>query len=209
MSGEGVIDLTRDRGMIRALYAPPKGVFSVVEVPKLPFAVLDGEGAPEQASVGMAVKVLYSAIDSIRREARRRAGKAFIEAPVEILYWADNQHDFTAGHREKWHWRVQITLPVWADASRLEESVVEMRQESGETPAPRWEMVCEGKCVQFLHVGATDNLPAVLTELYSTYLPQQGFEPSGPYHEIYLDDWNRATSTQCRIILRQPVLQTV
>lgn len=208
MVDETLIDLTKDRGTLRTLYAPRAGEFRMVDVPGLPFAILDGEGPPEQESIAAAVKVLYTAIYAIRREARERMGKSFVEAPVEVLYWADDMRNLAAGKREKWRWRVQITLPVWADAQSLKESTTEMRHELGDGPAARWEVLAEGKCVQFLHVGSTSDLPHILEGLYHDYLPQEGLEPDGPYHEIYLDDWSRVTPSQRRIILRQPVRPT-
>lgn len=201
-------DLTQDRVMLRTLYAPPPGDFSIVDVPRLAFAILDGEGPPELKSIAAAVKSLYTAIYDIRREARERTGRSFVEAPVEILYWADDMHDLAVGNREKWHWRVQVTLPVWADAARLGVSIAEMREDLDGSAAPRWEALAEGKCVQFLHAGETGDLPSSLRRLYGTYLPEARLEPNGPYHEIYLGDWTRVTPSQRKIIIRQPVLQT-
>lgn len=207
MADTAMIDLTQNRAMLGALYAPPAGQFSIVDVPQLPFAVLDGKGPPEPPSVAAAVKALYTAIYPIRREARKRMGKSFVEPPVELLYWADDMRDFAAGYRENWHWRVQITLPVWADRQSLAASVHDMRRELGEAAAPRWEAIIEGSCVQILHIGPTDDLPALLAKLYGAYLPQEGLAPVGPYHEIYLDDWQRVAPAQRKVILRQPVGQ--
>lgn len=209
MTEEHLTDLIQDRTTLRALYAPPTGCFTLVEVPRLPFAILDGEGPPEQAAIGAAVKALYTSIYPIRREARVRMGDSFVEAPVEVLYWADDLRELAAGQREKWHWRVQITLPVWANVKRLEASVAEMRDELGNAPAPRWEAVAEGKCAQCLHVGPADDVPAILRALHDDYLPAEGLEAAGPYHEIYLDDWNRVAPRQRKVILRQPVRQVV
>jgi hypothetical protein len=208
MVDETLIDLTQDRTALRTLYAPPPGDFTIVDVPKLPFAILDGEGPPQQASIQAAVKALYTAIYAIRREARERMGKSFVEPPVEVVYWADDMDDLAAGNRDKWHWRVQITLPVWADAQRLKDSAAEARHELGDDPTVRWEILAEGKCVQFLHIGRTNDLPEILAGLYNDYLPKEGLEPSGPYHEIYLDDWSRTAPSQRKFILRQPVRQT-
>ncbi len=208
MVDEALIDLTQDRTSLRALYAPPAGKFTAVDVPKLPFAILDGGDPPEQTSIGAAVKALYTAIYAIRREARERMGRSFVEPPVEIVYWADDTRDLVAGNREKWHWRVQITLPVWADAQKLKDSTAKARHELGDEFAVRWEVLAEGECVQFLHVGETTDLPEILAELYGHYLGQQGLEPDGPYHEIYLDDWSRVAPRQRKIILRQPVRPT-
>lgn len=207
MATNGMIDLTQDRALLAALYAPKKGDFSQVAVPLLPFAILDGAGIPNEQIVGAAVKALYTAIYPIRREARERTGKAFVEAPLEILYWGEDMNDLAAGRRDNWNWRVQITLPVWADADRLDASVLEMRSNLEEATAPRWEAVAEGTCVQYLHVGPMDELQTVLTGLYGDYLPQQGLEPAGPYHEIYLDDFNRVAPANRKIIVRQPVRQ--
>lgn len=205
MADDKLIDLTQDRTALRALYSPPQETFSAVEVPMLPFAILDGEDAPEEEAVRAAAKALYTAIYPIRREARERMGSSFVEAPLEILYWSDDMCDLAEGRREKWKWRVQITLPVWADAERLEASVSEMRPELGDKPILRWEAVTEGNCVQVLLVGRTSDLPVVLENFYSSYLPQESLEPTGAYHEIYLDDWNRAAPEKRKIIVRQPV----
>ena len=208
MVDDALTDLTQDRATLRMLYAPPAGAFSMVDVPGLPFAILAGEGPPEQAPIQAAVKALYTAIYAIRREARERMGKSFVEPPVEVVYWADDLRDLAAGNRGKWHWRVQITLPVWADAQRLMDSVADARHAPGDKPAVRWGMLTEGKCVQFLHIGPTNGLPEILEGLYSHYLPQQDLESDGPYHEIYLDDWSRVAPQQRKIILRQPVRST-
>lgn len=203
-----MIDLTQDRAKLRSLYASTLGEFVRVDVPTLPFAVLDGGGPPERTSIGKAAKDLFTAIYPIRREARAQMGKTFVEAPLEILYWAQDMRDLASGQREKWHWRVQITLPVWTDPRRLGESVTEMRSELGQAPAPRWEAVTEVDCIQLLHTGPTNDLPMKLMGLYTDYLPQQRLEPAGSYHEIYLDDWSRVAIDQRRIIIRTPVRET-
>ncbi|UJB31087.1 GyrI-like domain-containing protein [Chromobacterium sp. Beijing] len=207
MANEGIIDLLSDRAMLRRLYAPPAETFSMVDVPKLPFAVWTGDGVPEQQSVSAVIKDLYTAIYPIRRKARERMGKSFVEPPVELLYWADDMRDLSAGHRKNWRWRVQISLPVWINAEGLEESAAEMRQElkDAASQALHWEAFAEGKCVQALYVGQTSGLPVMLDKLYREYLPEQGLEPSGPYHEIYLDDWSRVAPAKRKMILRQPV----
>lgn len=205
MVDEALVDLTQDRTVLRTLYAPSAGAFAMVDVPGLPFAVLDGEGPPSQSAIGAAVRNLYTAIYVIRRQARERMGKSFVEAPVEVLYWAEDMRDLAAGNRENWHWRVQITLPVWSTAQSLRESVAEMRGEPGASGAVRWEISVEGRCVQYLHIGQTSALPRIIERLYGEHLPKEGLEPDGPYHEIYLDDWNRVSENRRKIILRQPV----
>ena len=205
MSYQNMIDLSQDKATLTALYAPLLHHFRVLDVPTLPYAILDGKGPPEPLSVGAAIKALSTAIEPIRREARQRMGRAFLEAPIEILYWSNKPQDLAAGKRDRWQWRVQITLPVWADAACFEQAVAQMRPVLGAEPVLRWEAVTEGKCVQVMHVGSNADLSALLNQLYTQYLPKEGLEPLGVYHEIYLDDWSKAASARRRIIVRQPV----
>ena len=205
MSDETLIDLSQDVATLKTLYAPLQHHFRVLDVPTLPFAILDGKGVPDRLLVGAAIRTLQTAIEPIRREARQRMGRAFVEAPVEVLYWAADPQDLVEGRRERWQWRVQITLPVWADALRLEQSVALMRPVLGEQPVLRWETVTEGKCVQVMHVGSRTELSAMLDYFYTVHLPKEGLEPLGVYHEIYMDDGYKTASGSSKVIVRQPV----
>lgn len=75
MAYENMIDLSQDMPALKMLYAPLQHHFRVLDVPALPFAILDGKGAPEPVAVGAAIKTLQLAIESIRREARQRMGR--------------------------------------------------------------------------------------------------------------------------------------
>lgn len=205
MPYENMIDLSQDVGVLKALYAPLQHHFRVLDVPTLPFAILDGKGGPESLALAAAIKSLQNAIEPIRREARQRMGRSFMEAPVEILYWTADPQDLVAGRREKWQWRVQMTLPIWADKACFEQSCDLMRPLLGSDIAPRWEAVTEGKCVQVMHVGSKAELNVLLQRFYTEYLPKEGLEPLGVYHEIYLDEWSKIGSNRSKMIIRQPV----
>lgn len=200
------MDLTKDRAKLKELYMPEAGDFTLVDVPDLPFAMIDGQGPPEPGAIGQTIKRLFTAIDPIRREARARMGKDFIEAPVEMLYRADDMADLVSGNKEKWRWRVMITLPAWTDAALFANAVSQVRKSLGAMPATlRMERFAEGRCAQIMQVGRPRDISAALARLYTQFLPRNGLKPAGAYHEIYLGDWNRTTPERRRIILRQPV----
>jgi hypothetical protein len=199
------MDLTKDRAKLKELYMPGTADFTRVDVPELPFAMIDGRGAPESDAIGHMIKGLFIAIQPIRREARARLGKDFVEAPVEILYWADDMDDLVHGNREKWHWRVMITLPAWTDAALFHNATAELRKQDSAPDSLRMERFTEGTCVQVMQVGQMEQISARLSRLYQQFLPENGLAPAGAYHEIYLGDWNRTAPERRRIILRQPV----
>jgi hypothetical protein len=64
----------------------------------------------------------------------------------------------------------------------------------------------EGKSVQTLYVGDRAGMDTVRQRLYNEYLPQNHLQPSGFYHEIYLNDPVRTAPEKRKIVIRQPVL---
>lgn len=195
-----------DRAKLVELYLPGTEGFTLVDVPEMPFAMIDGEGSPDHGASAKAIKTLFMAIYPIRREARKRMGKNFVEAPLEMLYWADDMHDLAAGNKENWKWKVMVVLPDWVDDEMFAQAVAEARGQVDEVPESlRLEKFAEGRCAQIMHFGRQQEVPATLERLYTEFLPQNKLDPAGPYHEIYLNDWSRVPPEKRKIVLRQPV----
>ncbi|MEE9330455.1 MAG: GyrI-like domain-containing protein [Parvularculaceae bacterium] len=200
------MDLTKDRKTLKELYQPSRAAFSLVDVPALPFAMIDAEGSPDHGAGANVVKALFSAIYPIRTEARKRMGKSFVDAPLEMLFWADDMKDIAAGNRENWNWRAMITLPAWTDEEMFATAIETAAEHMEEVPTSlRMETLEEGRSVQIMHVGTADEIPALLEKLYQDFLPENQLAPTGAYHEIYLEDWSRTAPERRKIILRQPV----
>lgn len=200
------MDLTKDRAKLKELYMPGTQDFVLVDVPELPFATIDGQGPPETGAGAHAIKCLFTAIQPIRREARSRMGKSFVDAPVEMLYRADDMRDLATGNKDRWLWRAMITVPSFTDEAMFSDAVARAREQLGDLPDTlRMESFEEGRCAQIMHVGPAQDVPTLLERLYTRFLPQNRLAPAGAYHEIYLDDWSRAAPERRRMVLRQPV----
>jgi hypothetical protein len=128
------MDLTKDRKKLIELYRPGTEEFTLVDVPALPFAIIDGQGSPDHGAGADAIKNLFTAIYPIRREARKKMGKAFVEPPVEMLYWADDMRDLGSGNKENWKWRAMITLPVWVDEEIFSNAVTQAKSHMDAAP---------------------------------------------------------------------------
>ncbi|KAA3644943.1 MAG: hypothetical protein DWQ07_16205 [Chloroflexi bacterium] len=198
------VELFHDR--IRELYLPPKNEFTIVEVPEIRYAVIDGQGDPGANGNNQAAKWLYSVVHLVKPFVKERMGKNFMEPPLEYLYWADNEKDFIEGNKDKWNWRAMIVFIDWITQEQFEEAVAEVSQKLGPAPGTlRLENLNEGKCVQIMHVGAYEGVAAVCDELYNQYLPKNNLKPNGYYHEIYLNDPARTAPEKLKIVIRQPV----
>jgi hypothetical protein len=66
-------------------------------------------------------------------------------------------------------------------------------------------LLCEGRCVQTLHVGPFDAEADVLAQMHDVFIPARGLRMVGKHHEIYLNDFRRVAPAKLRTILRQPV----
>src|SRR5262249_22384666 len=85
------------KARLKELYLPPAKDFVLVEVPEMRFVMIDGQGAADRSGLDHAVKWLFAVIYPIKRIARQRMGKDFVQPPLEGLWWADDMQDFICG----------------------------------------------------------------------------------------------------------------
>lgn len=195
------------KARLRELYLPSPNDFVLVDVPEMRFVMIDGHGAADRAALDHAVKWLFGAIHPIKRVARDRMGKDFVEPPLEGLWWADNIEDLICGKRENLKWRMMIVYePEWLTPEMLDDSVATTTTRLGEAPASlRLEGYAEGLSVQIMHIGPPSAEASTIAKLHQEFLPAHHLIPNGHHHEIYLNDPKRVAPEKVKTVLRQPV----
>jgi len=200
-------DIKRER---KDLYAPPRR-FELVDVPELPFLMIDGEGDPNTTqSYQDAITGLYAVSYALKAASRRRLGRDYVFAPLEGLWWADDPAAFAARAKHEWRWTMMITQPEWITPAMVDEAIA-LTTAKQRLPAPervRFDRYDEGLSVQILHVGSYDDEAPVLARLHHEFMPANGLTFNGPHHEIYLSDPRRTAPEKLRTVLRQPVART-
>ena len=192
---------------LRELYLPPEHEFTLIDVPEIRYAVIDGSGNPESKSFSDLSKWLYAVVHVVKPYMKERMGKNFVDPPLEYLFWAEDEKDFIEGNKDRWNWRVMVVFADWISQGRFDDAVAVVEKKLGPAPKTlRLENLHEGKCVQITHVGDYDGVQAVCDELYSEFLPQKKLKPNGYYHEIYLNHPNRTAPEKRRMVIRQPVV---
>ena len=83
---------------LKALYRPPKNRFTYVDVPKMKYMVIDGQGDPGRNGMDTAIKWLYSVAHFLVPLAKERMGKNFVYPPAECLFWAESESDSLLSH---------------------------------------------------------------------------------------------------------------
>src|SRR3954463_8282032 len=147
------IDLRRERA---ALYTAT-GTPSFLDVPELPYLMIDGRGDPNTApEYAAAVQALYSVAYTLRFALKRRPDP--VDAPVmplEGLWWTADMASFSTDDKSAWDWTLMITVPELITAGDVEHARAAAAWKHPEAPLDqvRRELFAEGRCAQVLHVG--------------------------------------------------------
>lgn len=201
------MDVERFHERLNELYLPPQGKFTLVDVPEIRYAMIDGSGNPEGDEIKQAAKWLYSLVYVVKPYMKERMGRNFAEPPLEYQFWADDPRDFVEGIKEKWHWRVMVVFTDWINQEMFADAIEKVEKKLGPPPESlRMDDLHEGKSVQIQYIGDYDQVSVICEELYTEFLPEKGLQPNGYYHEIYLNDPNRTAPEKRRIVIRQPVV---
>ena len=203
MSGT-TVDLRRE---LSALYSG-KRVPAFVDVPELPFLMIDGRGDPNTApAYAEAVQALYSVAYTIRFALKRRPDA--VDAPVMPLegqWWTPDMATFSTDDKAQWNWTMMIVLPEQATAQVVEHARVAAARKHPEVPLDRVRLqrFAEGRCAQVLHAGPYSAEGPTVAALHA-FITANGCTLTGRHHEIYLGDPRRTAPGRLRTILRQPV----
>ena len=196
------------------LYAPSATEFTIVDVPPMRYLAIDGQGDPNTAAwYRDAVEALFGVAYAVKFASKRTLERDFVVAPLEGLWWAEDQGVFVTRDKGAWSWTLLIAQPDWIDEDAVAAAVDAVRAKSAkaggrENPALdalRLERLHEGRSVQILHVGSYDDEAPALARLHDAWMPQQGLTFNGAHHEVYLSDARRTAPEKLRTVLRQPV----
>lgn len=190
-----------------ALYAPKPGDFHVVEVPDLPFLMVDGHGDPNVSpAYAEAVEALFSLSYAVRAVAKSELGRVHTVGPLEGLWSAEDPAAFVAGDKGAWDWTMMTCQPSWITPDIIETATRRAAKKPlAALDRVRFASYTEGTSVQILHIGSYDSEAPVLARLHDEYLPDHGLTFNGRHHEIYLSDARRTDQAKLRTVLRQPV----
>jgi len=196
------IDLMKE---YRHLYQPPKKDITEVDVPRLPFLMLDGQGAPGGEAYGQALGALYSVAYTLKFAVKLGQGIDYRVMPLEGLWWADDMSDFAQGNKESWRWTAMILVPDFVTEAQVSAARSKALEKKG-IPAigeVRLEMLHEGRAAQILYVGPYADETETIQRIHQ-FIHDRGLELCGKHHEIYLSDPNRTAPEKLKTVIRQP-----
>ncbi|MCZ8548417.1 GyrI-like domain-containing protein [Mesorhizobium qingshengii] len=193
--------------IMKAFWQPPVGVFSLVDVPKLQFAMIDGKGDPNTSEeYRHAIEWLYSVSYPLKFMSKKELGKDYGVAPLEGLWWAEDMSSFLTGDKHLWSWTMMIMQPDWITGEMFKAVLDKACAKLGEPPESlRLQFFHEGTAVQIMHIGPYSAEGPTILRLHEEFLPANGLVENGKHHEIYLGDPRKAAPEKLRTVIRQPV----
>jgi hypothetical protein len=198
------IDLRRERSALYSASREP----AFVDVPELPYLMIDGHGDPNTAAgYAAAVQALYSIAYTIRFGLKRRPEP--VDAPVmplEGLWWTPDLATFSTDDKSAWDWTLLIAVPglVTADVVEDARAAAARKHEPAALDRVRLTRFAEGRCAQVMHVGPYSAEGPTIAALHE-FIAENGYALAGKHHEIYLGDPRRSAPDKLRTIVRQPV----
>jgi hypothetical protein len=192
----------------KELYAPKRGVFSLVTVPKFNYLMVDGEGDPNASPEYVeAIEALYSVSYTLKFHSKIELDRDYVVPPLEGLWWSADLNAFRNRSKDNWKWTMMVMLPDWLGQAEVDLAVQKVREKNPKIKVERLrvEALEEGLSVQTMHFGSYEDETPTLLKLHDDWIPQNGFKETLKHHEIYLGDPRKTEPSKLKTVLRQPV----
>ena len=192
---------------LKEFYRPSAKKVVEVDIPKMNFLMVNGNGAPETTEYKEAIEVLYSVSYTLKFMIKKGdIGIDYGVLPLEGLWWADDMSDFINDNKSKWIWTMMIMQPELVTKDLVQAAIHQVKDKKN-LPAidkVRFEPFQEGKCAQTLHVGPFSEEGPTVERVHS-FIAECASELVGKHHEIYLTDIRRAAPENWKTVIRQPM----
>jgi hypothetical protein len=200
----GKIDLKKE---LKAFYNPPAKEVTLIDVPKMNFIMIDGQGAPESPQFAQSIEALYPIAYTIKFDKKKTDGIDYGVMALEGLFWADDMKVFMpeTADRNRWQWTLMIMQPEFITRKDFENAVVvaKKKKDNPSIDKVRFKSFTEGKSAQIMHIGPYSAEGPNIQRVHHT-IKEIGGKLSGKHHEIYLSDPRRAAPDKMKTVVRQP-----
>lgn len=197
------VDYRKD---FKPLYLPPAEPV-IVDVPEMPYLMLDGSGDPNGEAFGRQTEALYSLSYAVKMSYRgEEAPAGYYPYKVFPLEGVWDLLDYTKPSTDKSNFKytLMIRQPDFLTGEAFGRFLEQTRRKK---PNPyldqvRFGRMADGLCCQMMHIGSYDDEPASFARM-EAYCEEQGYVRASKIHrEIYLSDPRRTEPAKLKTVLR-------
>lgn len=189
----------------------PKEVPTLIEMPKMNYFIIDGEGDPNtSAEFAEAIQALYSLSYGIRMLSKSdNPPKDFFEYTVYPLegIWdmkVDEHTDFSKLDKNKFIFSLMIRQPSFVD-KKLALEIIEKTKKKKYLPGldkARFETIDGCMCVQMMHIGSYDDEPKSFDKMLKFCEEHNLMRTTHQHREIYISDPRKVDAAKRKTTLR-------
>ena len=192
---------------LKHLYSPSAKEAVIVEVPKMNFLMVDGQGDPNTAQEYKdAIEALYAVSYALKFMMKKGKEVDYVVMPLEGLWWTEDMTKFTMENKDAWKWTSMIMQPHYVIEELVQRALEQVRKKK-DLPAlsvMRSESVHEGLSAQIMHIGPYSAEGPTIERLHN-FIREKGYELRRKHHEIYLSDPRRSKPESLKTVIRQPI----
>jgi len=198
------IDLKKE---LKHLYNPSAKEAAIVEVPKMNFLMVNGQGDPNTAQEYKdAIEALYAVSYALKFTIKKGKEVDYVVMPLEGLWWTKDMTEFAVENKDAWKWTSMIMQPPYV-TEELAQFALKQVDKKKNLPAlskMRFESLHEGLSAQIMHIGPY-SVEAPTIERLHNFIREKGYELRGKHHEIYLSAPRRSKPESLKTVIRQPI----
>lgn len=198
----------------RDLYRP-KTEPSIIEVPRMRFITVEGEGDPNEEggaykeAIGLLYGIAYTIKMSYKTEHAIPGFFEYVVPPLEGFWWQPGINGVDFRDKASFRWVSAIRVPEFATDDEFSWAVQEASKKKGLDYSPvKLIEIEEGLCVQCMHIGPYNDEPATVAAMHrfaesSGYVSD--FSDERRHHEIYLSDPGKTAPEKMKTVVRHPI----
>lgn len=214
---EAVVKTLDLKKQLRYLYLPSARKVEIVQVPRLQFAMIDGqiektEGPSTSPGFQQAMMAMYGIAYTLKFTLKQRERNP-VDYPImamEGLWWVTGG-TFDISKKDNWLYTLMILMPEVITPALFADGIAEIRRKRGDNPSLRklhLRHFEEGLCMQVMHIGPYATEPVTVGRMRA-YAQENGYVDlvgrGGKHHEIYMGDPRRADPAKLKTVLRHPI----
>jgi hypothetical protein len=192
------------------LYYPSEKLVSVVDVPRMNFLMIDGQGDPNTSQEYQdAMETLFPVSYKTKFLSKKQNNQDYVVMPLEGLWWAENMEEFSIEDKESWKWTVMIMQPefITKEIITIAMEELERKKNLASISKVRFEKFSERLSAQIMHIGPYGAAEALTVEKLHDFIDKSGYKIRDKHHEIYISDMRRTKPERLKTVIRQPIEQ--
>lgn len=191
----------------------PKNNPTVIDVPAMEFAIIDGEGDPNGEEFSLATAAIYSFSYAVKMSYKsEEIPTGFYDYTVFPLEGVWDLVDKTKSITDKSNFKYSIMIrqPDFLTNELFERFITDTKKKKANIYLDKikYDTITEGLCCQMLHLGSFDYEPESFG-IMRQFCIDNGFKRSSLKHrEIYLSDPRKTEAGKLKTVLRFNVEKT-